>query len=249
MKKKLIPVILAVLLLLTACAPNNSKRGKELGYFNYPGLDWGMTEEELFKALNKNETEFERKNFENGLSYTLYDIEIFNQKGVVSFYLEADTEETAPYLTGITIGYENVKDFSAIHKALGEALDSQSVPIDHAEFTFRRIDQDGKETYTDTEDELFAENVKRAEITCAFASVALTEELPNNMYEKAYKGFSNVYGQYESLFEQKFNGRLSTASFAYIENFDKAGNVESNNVIIRMSSAIPLIDEYIALAE
>lgn len=58
MKKKLILLLLAVLLLLTACSPGNSERGKELGYFNYPGLEWGMSETEFLKAAGASENDF-----------------------------------------------------------------------------------------------------------------------------------------------------------------------------------------------
>lgn len=249
MKKKLIPLLLVLLLLLTACSPGNSERGKELGYFNYPGLDWGMTEEELFKALGKNESDFECREIDNERAYTLKDVEIFGQKGTVTFYIWTDTADVTPYLTSVTVRYENVKDFDTIHQTLYDSLKSQAVSIEHTEFTYRRIDQSDKEAYVDTEDELFAENVKQAEIFCDFFSNAQSKDLPEDMYEKARKGFTNAYGKNDSIFDQRLDGRLSTASFLYLENFNEHGDSEGNVVLIRMKNVIALIDEYITLAE
>lgn len=67
--KKTISVIAALIILslaLTACTPKEYEavNAKEYGCFHYPGVEWGITEEQLYEALGKTAEDFEREEAE-----------------------------------------------------------------------------------------------------------------------------------------------------------------------------------------
>ena len=267
---KLIPLILAVLLLLTACTPGNSARGKELGYFNYPGLDWGMTEEEFLKAMGDKATQMEKEDYylsasdENsekiyaGFHYLWYDGEFLGKKAGLAFYFFGEVENVEPRLCEVQIKFEDEYDVGKLADEFASFIRGQDVETSLQEKMYvEKTDRDGKTESAFTNDVFSGENLAKIFAQYSATSVGVGKDLDPELMEKAKAGHLKRYlngdlrpEAIDSLFENTYIEReLSSLLCWYSVEYD--GNEEKKDewIHIWLSSSIGMLEFYAEYAD
>ena len=258
MKKKLFPLILAVLLLFTACsAPGNSQRGKELGYFNYPGLDWGMTEAEFFKAIGKSENSFRAEkqiHDENAYSqfYVLESIECFGETAAsIGFEFSSDFANATPRLTSIQISYAGDIDFDAVYNNAHESISNQEVLFHEPILTLSYKDANGYTKYVTERKDLYENGATSVHISGSFISQATVSDLPESSIEKVSAGYSKIHKSADftpDWLSLRGSEPLSSLQIAYNASLDEEGKVKEANMQILFTGSISDFDIYGDLA-
>lgn len=258
MKKKLFPLLLAILILFTACsAPGNSQRGKELGYFNYPGLDWGMTEEEFLKAIGKNADSFRiEKQVHDETSYSQFYIlensECYGETAAtVGFEFSSAYADAVPVLTSVQVAYESDVDFDTVFDAVNESVSRQEVSLYEPALTLSYKDADGLTQYVTEREDLYRNEAASIHITGSFISKAIVADLPEDLIEKVSSGYRKVHGTADFTPEwASFKGSepLTLLQIFYNAALNEDGKEENANMQILFTGNISDVDIYSDLA-
>lgn len=254
MKKKIrfIPFILAVLLLFTACAATgNSQRGKELGYFNYPGLDWGMTEAEFFKAMNKVQEEFTVTDNDDPLvrEYVLTNQKFLDEAAEIAWRFHKIDKDSGWFLTGVTITYLGEKDVNAMIEKLNAFVKNQEVSVTDGTLQRRRFEGENVKAVFDDE-VLYADGVTAVWVTYNLESKATVSDLKEELRISAEKGYDKVLTGSGLLlsFEDRYGDiGLSTANIQYVR--DMSETEDQATLVLTLDGTIGWIDAYVDFAE
>ena len=195
---KLIPLILAVLLLLTACTPSVVEREKGVGYFNYPTLEWGITEEEFFETIGKEASAFEFSEIPGAYIYTLRKGVFLDKEVDLSFFFltELDGVETfEPFLFrvhGVFLESFSESEFPALARSFA---DEQKIDVFTKE-EIQYMDQSNSIDIVDVDtfEKLNKENVETALAQYTVNSVALGSALPEEYLQKARENYVSSQG-------------------------------------------------------
>ena len=241
MKKKLIPILLAVLLLFTACTPGNSGRGKELGYFNCPGLEWGMTEEEFFKVIGVSADDFTVETDDSALirKYTQGNVDFLGKKAdQVTWGFQKLTDEGRYFLHNVTAVYAGEIDTNERIEKLNAMAKEQEIAVDESTERIRFEGDQSVNVFDD--DALYAEGADVIWIKYTMDSKATGADLPEEFYEKVKAGYMelSLAGDFDSYASYPLSG----ASVWYIRDM-KTGDA---TLTLTLSARIA---EFYALAE
>lgn len=246
--KKLVWIIAAVLLLLTACAPGNSQRGKELGYFTYPGTDWGMTEEEVFNALGKEKTDFRQDELDDSrlTQYSISGTEFLGAKAEEIRFVFMEVEENSEsFLYSVTVVYAKEVDPNAVIERLNAFAKEQSVATTEGKTVRNRFEGENMKTVFDDE-ALYAEGVTSVWVSYSMLSAATVATLPKETIDAAEKGFDalkhpNVKTTLNDLYADK---PLSGATANYFCDVNESGEKEDAELLVTLFGTISLIEAY-----
>ena len=190
MKSKLIPLLLAVLLLFTACAPVYN--ANDFGVFTYPGVNWLISPEELPKALAVEKDAFTVReqsypDADSDFYYTV-DTVLFGEKALVQFVFVPGISDKRLFLTAVRVSFEKKdKDtYNKICTALNEEFARQNVAV-KTEESLRQIRKgdSGEKVFEPVS--VDTDGVIGYSSAYSFSSIAREDDLPEDLLEKANK--------------------------------------------------------------
>ena len=257
-KKSILFILLAAVFLLSACSPGgeSTKRGQEMGYFTYPGTDWGMTVEEVRTAIGKTEKTFTRlANAVDGNESYLAECDAFGAPANVIFNFDRLSEDDDPYLFSVQITFQGENaDYRKRRDAFCSYLDRQGVPYEKSAEERQRtvLDEDGNEKKIEvqTDDELYADGVRAALLTFGVSSVKTVSDLPKETREAADAYcLANDRDQFPdgfSVTENYGDVALSRAVFWDMQDYTKDGALEKSKLVLTLGGTIAMVEQYAA---
>ena len=219
------------LLLLTSCAP--AQTVTEYGELNYPGLKWYMTPQEVFKALDKDESDFQIKeigtagDLDYEKSYTI-DGSLFGNDAEIqlSFFPTADGNDMALWAVSVYLTEASEENYTVLLQALEKEFANQKADVQKAEYVNQIVvSEDGNESLKQVlpNKEVYdAENVIGFEKGCRFSSVTQATDLPQEMQERFKEGADAFYKEHptETPVQELQQQTLSSVTLSYTERKD-----------------------------
>lgn len=215
--------------LLASCSPVKNVR-TTYGEMNFPGLEWMMTPEEVFRAIGKNESDFQKG--ENGalgdIWYEVYytaDGLLFGKLAKVQFVFcpSADRKELRLWAASVTMQEASEDAFRYVCGELDNEWKRQGVTAT-TESGLKRIlsTGSGSETFEDIRpdaDPYESADAVGFEESYSSVSTVETTDLPEELLEKYRAGAESFYREHET--ETKIQdvpaAQLSTVRAVYTE--------------------------------
>ena len=194
-KTKLIPILLAVLLLLTACAP--AYNANDFGAFTYPGVNWLIAPEELPKALGVEKDVFTVReqsypDADSDFYYTV-DTVLFGENATVQFVFFPRSTDEKLFLVGVRVSFEKKDEdtYNKICAALNEEFARQNVTV-KTEDSLKQIREDdsGERVFEPISGD--TDGVIGYSSRCSFSSTAKLGDLPEDIRAKADEAASKA---------------------------------------------------------
>lgn len=197
-------LIVACLLLLTACSPAQTTTA--YGEMNFPGVKWMMTPEEVFQAIGKSKSDFQKA--ENGaLSDTRYEAYytttgvFFGEEAEVQFTFcpTADRQGLRLWAASATIKDASEETYSVMCRMLDEEFKRQDVKV-NTELSLKCVlsTEDGGEMLEEIRadaDPYEKPDAVGYEKSYYAASVKQTTDLPEELKQKWKDGAQKFYAE------------------------------------------------------
>lgn len=235
--KRTISVILAVMILLlsfTGCGDSAPKYSKEWGYNYFPGTDWGMTKDEVFKALSLNESDFELTveddEFTPAYYYIAEDIKISDKKyDAIKFSFVKKSFIDEPVFIDVTYIIKN-SNMDTFEKTYKELL---SMAQDQDEESYLILNDETK----DSNDKIY--------VSAVIKSKNLVSDLDEDIKEKVdtyLEADWNLRNYDDSsmkrLTADSFHSELSTIRIDYSESFGTVTVSFDGNVAATLKASL-----------
>lgn len=194
--------------LLASCSPAKDVR-TAYGEMNFPGVKWMMTPEEVFRAIGKNESDFQRG--ENGaLGDTWYEVYyttdglLFGKMAEVQFVFcpSADQKELRLWAASVTMKEASEDAFRYVCGELDNEWKRQGVTAKTESGLKRILSTDsGSETFeeirSDADPYESADAIGFEESYSALSAVE-TADLPEELLQKYKAGAERFYREHET---------------------------------------------------
>ncbi len=221
------------LLLFTSCAPKPNI--SEYGELNYPQLKWMMTPQEVFEALGKNESDFQKaetgsdESLNRELSYTINE-KMFGKNATIQFTFSPNADGNAMILTFVSVVFPEASEenYQSLVNQLEKELSQQKAEFQKDEYLKRIIQtDDGTESMQEMlpgGDVYEAEDAVGCEKSVRFSSVTQTTDLPETLQQDWEKGVEEFYQNHptETPVQTLQPQSLSSATVSYTERKDDA---------------------------
>lgn len=249
MKKiKLSAVILAVLLLLTACAPSypNTKKGKEYGYFTYNGLEYGLSEEEFLAIMDDKAICLEEKYFSNNGDryYQQNDAEFLGKKATIQYSFFGG-EGIEPGLYDVFVIFEEPVEPNAMIEQIDIFVAQEGVEID-PEKEFHVYPE--KEWIDLSKVDFTERDETRISVSYEIQTKIKGGDLNADMLQKAKENFAR-YGSENGSLDLIMEKGICALLFSCTSRYDSAGNPTSCRATISFAGTMWILEAYAALSE
>ena len=139
-KRRLLSLILAVLLLFTACSAPVVTEANKLGAVSYPGMEWLISPEEMMETAGKKSDAFEIAE-DSLLRYVLNGETVLGQKASVIFTFDTNK------LQQVEAVFDNTDKatYESLKKALEQEIARQQVSVEWSEVLRQVIPLEGED--------------------------------------------------------------------------------------------------------
>lgn len=230
--KKMLPLLLAVLLLFTACAGPAVTEANKVGAVTYPGVDWLVSPENMMKILGKNSESFDTavNDFtpaESRETYYVIETTLFGEAASVKFTFAPTLDGEDPLLMAVDVSFEKTdkETYDKLKTALEQEISRQAVAVDSQEL-LRQIfkNEDGSESreIVPADTEPFSNDAVGYTLTFTATSDLYTGDLPDDV-QKATSEAALELGVIEKYIEggmtygETINLPLSITTLVYEE--------------------------------
>ena len=244
-KTKLIPLILAVLLLLTACAPAypNTEKGKQYGYFTYNGLEYGISEEEFLAAMGEKAGEVERVvNSRGDLYYQQENAEFFGKKATVQYSFSA-VHGIGSGLLDVYVIFEETVEPNELIERIEEFVQQEGVVMDPE----KELRVSPGEEWLDLANVDFTEREEtRISVSGTYETKTKGQDLDAGLLKKAKENFE-LYGSENGSLDTIMEKGIAGLTFFCQSRYDADGNLVYNHATLDISGSMWILEAFAAL--
>ncbi len=228
MKKKLFPLILAVLLLFTACSAPVVTEANKLGAISYPGMEWLISPETMMKTIDKTSESFEITE-ENLLRYTLHGETVLGQKASVIFTFDVNEKDNLQRLYQVEAVFDDTSkdNYEALKKSVEQEIARQQVSVEWSEILNQVIPGEGETVSIEPvpiDTEPLSNGATAYYFTYCGTSTTNTADLPDEIQKKATEYAmsvsENTHLREDTKYGEVINMPLSSVNLYYAGKAD-----------------------------